>query len=243
MTGHVPEVKKKRGRKRSTPKTAFNSKQLRKRPSSSEYLVEIGKRPRWAFRLDDREYLFVMAYARLLNAAAAAREIGYNKSTAATYGSVLMSRPHVREAIHEMHQHRLPLIKTSMMERLMAIVSADISDYVDWNDGQVTVKSRAEIHPDKRLAIKSIKERRGPWGSTVELMLHNPIDAIEKLANLMDLMPKAEDAKGPGSGPVTVIIEGLHPQNSTSVTIDHDALKRSIAENAEADPEELPPGA
>lgn len=231
----------------SKPKKKRNhgSRPHRKRPGSSEHLVEIGKRPRWAYALDEREYLFVCAFGRHMNAAAAAREVGVSEKSAGQVGYLIISRPHVREAIHEMHLHRLPVIKVSMMERLMAIASANISDYVDWDGDQVRVKSKLKLSRDKTLAIKSIKEKRSQWGSTIELQMHDPLEAIQKLAGLLDLLPKPEAEKPgqPGIGNVTVIIEGLNPTSNAAVTIDHDMLRQSLKDNRSPDPDELPPGA
>lgn len=230
----VPAKKKYKGSKPKRPK-----------PGLSTHLVEIGARPRWASKLDEREYLFVCAFGRHLNAAAAAREAGTSEKSSGQVGYLLMSRPHVREAIHEMNSHRLPLIKVSLMERLMAIASADIRDYVDWEGDQVRVKSKLKLPREKTLAIKSIRERRGKWGSTIELQMHDPLDAIQKLASLLDILPKpADEGKGAGAGSsVTVIIEGLNPGPNTGVTIDHETLQASLRANKAPDPDELPPGA
>lgn len=221
------------------------SKPKRPKPGLSTHLVEIGARPRWATNLDEREYLFVCAFGRHLNAAAAAREAGTSIKSSGQVGYLLMSRPHVREAIHEMNSHRLPLIKVSLMERLMAIASADIRDYVDWEGDNVRVKSKLKLPREKTLAIKSIRERRGKWGSTIELQMHDPLDAIQKLATLLDIMPKpAEDKdKGGGGASVTVIIEGLHQGGTSAVTIDHESLQAELRSNRAPDPDELPPGA
>jgi len=216
----------------------------RPRGDKSEQLVVDGKRPKWAFKLDEREYLFVLGFGRHMNGMAAAREAGYTKASAQNMGAVLMARPHVREAIHEMHAHMLPVIKVSMLERLAIIASANIADYMEWDERSVTVKRRRQIDRQKLLAVKSIEEKRTQWGSTVKLELYNPMEAMDRMAKLLDMIPKDfADADKASAGSVTVVIEGLSPQEHPTVTIDHEQLQQSFRDNREPDPDEKPPGA
>lgn len=213
---------------------------------SKRRVPALEKRPSWARGLTDREFLFVMAYGRHWNATDAAKQAGHSKVSAGNAGHKLMNSPRIREAIHEMTNELLPLIKTSLAERLMSMVNANISDYISWDGtgtrAQVNIKSSKTLTAAQKACIKSVKKRVSANGSTIELTLHDPLAAAEQLSKLLGLV-KPDGELGPRSGGnVTVIIEGLVPKDDAATTIDITAIQQHIKAAAFEEPEEKPPG-
>jgi phage terminase small subunit len=230
----------------------------------------VSVRPTWAKDLTDREMIFVEAYVRDLNALRAALAAGAPKASAHNYGHDCKNRPHVRAVIDILLKERMSALKMSLAERLAAVALQRPQDYFQWGerkvkeirgdgfdkDGKPKFKTRTysepivKLTPAKKLderqlaAVKGVKTRVSAHGRTVELLLHDPMIATQRLAELLG-MQQVEQAGG--AGHVTFIIEapdgGVIRADAPALGIDRSAVDAAIAGNAEPDPEDAPPGA
>ena len=235
-------------------------------PAASN-VATIETRPSWAKGLDDREYAWVIAYMVHFNARKAAEEAGVPVRSAHNWGSQCRQRPHVREAIDGAMKERMPALKLTLAERLAAIVTTDIGEIVDWGtervnltegefdkDGKplpkrfgrlfsIKVRDLRQLTPAQRASIKSVKKRVTQFGTNFDVVMHDPINAADRLAALLELI-KPEQAS---HGGVTFIIEAPDGTQMRDVTarpqaIDHDAIAAAVAKNKDSTPDELPPG-
>lgn len=229
-------------------------------------VATIPERPAWAKSLDDREYLWTAQYLIDLNASRAAQDgLGAKPSSARVIGHGIKHRPQVRAALDMALRDRLPSLKLTLAERLMKMATADPADYFQVVEKRVTIttgkgktkrrrtfmQAGVQVTPTKklseeqRIAIKGVKQRTGLYGTTIELQLHDPMQAGLRLAELLGLQQIAQDGAGGG---VVFIIEapdgaaiGMRPAGAI---IDQNAVDALVAKNTAApDVEDLPPGA
>ena len=208
----------------------------------------IGK-PDWAKDLNDREYRWVGEYLKGFNSARAAVAAGFSAPSAHQRGYEIKTRPHVRAAINAALREAMPHLKMTLAERLAAIVTTDIGEIVDWKRSgrrglAVDMRPLAELNNTQRASIKAIRKRVGPYGDSLDIVMHDPIAAAERLTALLEM---TKDTGAGTGGSVTFIIEapdGHVIRDITAATvIDHDAVAAGIAANREPEPDELPPGA
>jgi hypothetical protein len=226
------------------------------------------KRPAWARDLSDKEYAWLLSYLQTFNRRQAAIDAGHSEVGAHSRGSEIAKKPHIRKAIEGALKERLPAIKLTLAERLAAIATTDITQITSWgkkkiqiNQGAVDadgkaqkpryqtvwdldVKPSSELSPSERASIKTIKKRPTLYGTGIELTMHDPISAAEKLATLLELVASRD---GDGGGNVTFVIE--LPDGSTitdmgkaPTIIDNDAIRSHVRARKTAAEDEVPPG-
>lgn len=227
--------------------------------------VAAASRPVWAKGLDEREFLFVSWYIVGFEGTKAALAAGCPKASAHAQAWQIKQRPHVREAIDAALREKMPAIKMVLSERLAAIATADHADYFQivekktrskdpGKDGKrktftettMRITPTADLTERQRAAVKGIKQRVGLYGTTLELQLHDPMMAIDRIAALLNLQPREQVV---GGGTVSFIIEAPDgsvlkslAQTTSTSQIDRAAIDAQIA--ADAEPvEDLPPGA
>lgn len=232
----------------------------------------IQKRPTWAKELDDREFAFVSSYLGHFNGTRAALDAGIPKKSAHAQAWDLKQRQRVRDAIDAGMREKMPALKLTLAEKLMAIAGQNPDDYFKWGDQKVTetvgngvdengmpkFKTRqvtsqtlrltpsSKLTPQQLAAVKGVKKRINNAGTTLELQLHDPMQAIDRIAALLNLQPREQVA---GGGTVHFVIEAPDGtvlkslgQAEHPTQIDRAAINAQIA--ADAEPvEDLPPGA
>ena len=239
---------------------------------SAKTIAVIGKRPAWAKDLNDREFVFVSAYLENFRPRDAGLRAGFPASSAHTRAWEMKQRLHVRDAIDAALHEKMPALKLTIAERLMAVIGAKPEDYFKWGDQKVTetvgdgfdadgnpkFKTRkttrqtltltpsSKLTPQQLAAVKGVKKRINNAGTTLELQLHDPMMAIDRIAALLNLQPREQVV---GGGTVSFIIEAPDgsvlkslAQTTSTSQIDRAAIDAQIA--ADAEPvEDLPPGA
>ena len=227
-------------------------------------VVKKQQRPAWGKDLDGREFAFVCAYLVDFNATKAGLAAGMPKAGAHVQAHLLKQRPHVRDAIEAGLREKMPTIKLVLAERLAAIATADHADYFQvvekktwlkdpgkngkrqsFTETRMRITPTAKLTERQRAAVKGIKQRVGLYGTSLELQLHDPMQAIDRIATLLNLQPREQVA---GGGSVTFLIEAPDGTvlkslgQTTTSQIDRAAIDAQIA--ADAEPvEDLPPGA
>lgn len=186
---------------------------------------------------------FVEAYVETMNASEAARRAGYAPKSAGEYGSWLLKKPHIREAVERLVFDRAQLTRAEIITELRDVALANAEDYFDWSmtedvqeildDGTVLVRQRAdvrlkpssELSRRKKAAIKGVISKSGADGRrTVELSFHDKLAALDKLARIFDLFPR--------DGETRVNIGLNAPVTSVSVSYEDDPSPEMIEGHA-----------
>lgn len=101
--------------------------------------------------LTNQEKLFCLFYCKNFNAAMAARKAGYvpnSPDISAQAGYNLLQRKEVRATVQELKRLRFGyamITETDVLEQLAKIAFADITDYVAYDGGTLTVKDSALV--------------------------------------------------------------------------------------------------
>lgn len=152
----------------------IQAKKLDRLAEIEQELEELSK------ELSEKEITFCKFYAQNGNKTRSAEMAGYLKSHAHTYSVRLYQKPNIKRYIALYVELNTLDAKASMQEqawRLQAIASHNVSDYVEVNDGVVTVKSMDELTPEQKYAVKSIK----PTKFGIEVHFYDKMQAIEML--------------------------------------------------------------
>ena len=144
-------------------------------------------------KLTAKQMRFVDEYLVDLNATQAAIRAGYSTKTAHVTGPENLGKPRIAEEISRRQkdlQRRTEVTQERVVTELARVAFADAADYaqvetrtIEKDDGTevsyqtVTLKNTAELSPEQRAAIASIKQ----GANGVEIKLHDKIKALELL--------------------------------------------------------------
>lgn len=123
--------------------------------------------------LTDKQKNFVNEYLIDLNATQAYKRAGYSASSdaiAATEGFKLLRNPKIENEISKRikeREHRTEITQDEVLRELAAIAFADITDFVEIEDGNVKIRNTGLIPKEKLRAVTGIKE--GANGIEVKL--------------------------------------------------------------------------
>ena len=151
----------------------------------------------WA-SLNNKQRLFVLYYLQSFNATAAYRE-AYpsvkNDDTAAACASKLLRIAKVSESIQE----RLDGFWESKekecgraLNEILTLAYSDISNVIEISNGRMTVKDLDKI--DSRI-IKSIKQTTSATGDSIQVTLHDKIQALALLSKILNMLPDKIDVE------------------------------------------------
>jgi hypothetical protein len=168
--------------------------------------IPAGASDEWAKNLDDKERLFVEGYLQTLNKLRAAEYAGYTFESARKHAYTIFNRPHVREAIEHLLRTRTGVIKTWLIDKLVAIIDTDLADVSDWDlDGDLVFKGSADLTAEQKVAVAEVvQERARDGGRTFKLKLYDKLSAMAHLAKLLNLLVDRQEISGPNGGPVEV---------------------------------------
>lgn len=168
-------------------------------------------------KLTDKENRFVIEYLRDYNGLQAAIRAGYSEATAGQIAYELLHRERVRNKIDE-HEKDLATRFLVSRERLMKELSitgyADMADYVDVEDGEITVKDFKSLPPQITRAIKKIgwNSRTGKW----TLELHDGLKAKELMGKEVGMFKDRVEHTGVDGQPLiptSIVIEFTGDKN------------------------------
>lgn len=133
---------------------------------------------------------FVREYLVDLNAAAAARRVGYPASTAKTRGNKLMARKDVQEAVKQAMAERA--VRTGVtadrvIHEYARIAFADARNYYDWGPWGVKLRPASELDADAAAVVAIVKSARGKRAPQLHLRLHDKHRALNMLARHLGL--------------------------------------------------------
>jgi hypothetical protein len=98
------------------------------------------------------------------------------------------------------------ITKTWLVDKLEAIVDADLADVSEWDgDGKLVFKTSSELTAEQKVAVSQIAQERGRDGArTLKIRLYDKLAAMGHLAKLLNLLVNRQEIGGPNGGPVEV---------------------------------------
>lgn len=152
---------------------------------SKHHNIEYSKTFDEVDELNDKQRLFCIHYINSFNATQAAIKAGYSADTAHVQGSRLLNNVKVIEQIKHIKknmQHGLFVDGMDVINKLIKIAFADITDYVEFDKYTVNIKNSNEVDGS---IIQEIKQGR----EGVSIKLHDKMKALEKLEKYFDILP------------------------------------------------------
>jgi phage terminase small subunit len=135
---------------------------------------------------NDLQRQFVREYIVDFNATQAAARAGYSAKTAYERGSDLLKKPEIQKAVAaeiEARSDRTGITQDWVVQRLAELASADIADYMEWDDKSATFKPKEDLPPGATKSILSIKSSKNVDGSSrLEMKMTDKLKALEMLA-------------------------------------------------------------
>jgi phage terminase small subunit len=157
-------------------------------------------------KLTPKQQRFVEEYLVDCNAAAAARRAGYSPKVARQQGAENLSKPVIRAAIEAAQKQladRLKLKTEHVLREYMLLAFSDLGDVVDFSGKEPRLLAGADISPEARRALASLRIRRTPGKGRrkaevlVEVKLWDKPAALEKLAKHLGLLKDLGGADNP----------------------------------------------
>ncbi len=130
---------------------------------------------------------FALEYLIDLCAKDAAIRAGYSPHTAKEIGYALLQDDRIQRIISteiEKRKNRLDLSADRVLEEMAAVAFGSVTDILDWEGEEVSLKSRDQI---PHHALASIAEIRLRPGGDLHLKMHSKIKALDMLGRYMDL--------------------------------------------------------
>lgn len=153
-----------------------------------------------------RREQFVEAFVTNFNASEAARKIGASTKSSRVTGHRMMEDPAVQVMIQQRLKKRSKRYEATL-DRLVreysTIAFSDIGDYVDWEPGNVSIKSKKDITRRARRAVAEIKETfHAEGGANITVKMHDKMKALDSLGRYLGMFEEGgqRDEDGRPSG-------------------------------------------
>ena len=162
-------------------------------------------------KLTDKENRFVMEYLRDYNGLQSAIRAGYSKHTAGVIAHQILQRSRVRNKIDEYEKDlstRFLVSRERLMKEMSIAGYADMADYVDVDNGEITVKDFKDLPPQITRAIKKIGYSQRTGKFTLEL--HDGLKAKELMGKEIGMFKDKMELSGPDGKdlvPTNIVIE------------------------------------
>lgn len=146
--------------------------------------------------LTDRRLEFVNHYLESLNAADAARKVGYSAKTARQQAYALLREPDIAAAIkqaREARAARFDITAERLLEELRCIAFLDPRAFFDWGPDDVTVKPSTVLTDGEARSVSEVSMTVTPAGRTIKVKPYDKLAALRLLKDLLGLGGPAED--------------------------------------------------
>ena len=161
--------------------------------------------------LPPKQARFVDEYLIDLNGTKAAERSGYKKTNAVKQASEILTNPKVAAAIDagkRVIARRLRINQDEVIKELCRIGFSNMTDFVDFGPGFVTLKRSATLTEDQARAIAEVSETTTKDGGSVRFKLH---DKVKALLGILDrVKPGADDPHR-----IDVTMVNMPPQPAT----------------------------
>ena len=152
--------------------------------------------------LTEMELIFITEYLKDFNATRSARVAGYdpkkphnNRAT----GCRLLKKPKIQKYIQEFRDELKERSQTDLVQLLTVlkeIATAKVTDYIDpMVEGGINVDENSpNLHALQEYTVNETIKDNGDCYRTTKIKMHNPIQAIERIAKITGLdQPEQQD--------------------------------------------------
>ncbi len=150
-------------------------------------------------KLTEKQKSFIREYLKDLNGTKAAIRAGYAKRSAKEIAYENLTKPHILERLEREIKKltsKQEIGINEILEELKIIGFSNITNYLDFNDGGVTLKDSKKIDPKKLKAIESITTKESEKGNHKSLKLYSKVAALSRLLDYLELQNDNGDKKG-----------------------------------------------
>lgn len=151
------------------------------------------------------EALFVWAYVKHRNKAAAARECGKPEKWASTYGRRLYNRPHVKRAIDEavgLICLELKIDAIWVLRQLVELYEMDFEEIIKVNGVGEPEFDFSEATPEMLSALEQIDISPTKYGTKISVKLPSKHKLLETIGRHVDVNAFKEHIEHSGAVPV-----------------------------------------
>lgn len=169
-------------------------------------------------QITDQQKLFVMHYLESHNLKYSAISAGYSKKTAQVMGAHLINNKRISRCIARINKliHKRLFIKAhDVVDEYVKIAFADITHFVTFDKGQVSLKSSDEV--DGRM-ITEVKQGR----DGISLKMADKMKALERLEKLFEIIPDRKLQLDQDKFELTKELSNMAKSGATNVTIIND---------------------
>lgn len=133
---------------------------------------------------------FAQEYLVDFNAGQAAIRAGYSKRSARVKGCELLKDPRIKAIVEkrlEELSERVKITQEQVVEELVKIAKADMSDFATWGPEGVQFKDSAELRPEDTAAVAEVSQTITEHGGTRRIRLHDKLKALELLGRYFSM--------------------------------------------------------
>lgn len=137
-------------------------------------------------QLTDREKAFCQEYLLTLNATAAARKAGYAESSCGVRGSKMLKKDKIRAYLDKVRadaESATTLKLKEAKEILTELARGKITDFLD-ECGEIRIHQVQNARAVREIEVSEWRGSEDEQKRTTKFKLHNPVDAIARLAAL-----------------------------------------------------------
>lgn len=117
-------------------------------------------------------------------------------------GGSFMNRKGVKDRIRELMQERSNVSVERVTDEYEEIAFANIKDFAEWSEGELTLIASEDIDERKARAIKSIKQTQ--YGLAIEM--HDKMGALEKLGRRFKKLHRPDKGEGDKDKPTPTLM-------------------------------------
>lgn len=159
-----------------------------------------------AEKLTNKQLKFIEQYLIHGNGTKAAIEAGYSENTAHVIASENLNKPKIQEVLNDRRSQIRKQLRDStditvesLVRELAGVAFTDISEVIQWKDGNLIIVDSEKLDPAIRRGIRTIKQSDQ---GAITISLHDKINAIEKIAKLLGFIVDKKELTGKDGQPL-----------------------------------------
>jgi len=143
------------------------------------------------------------------NASKAALRAGYSPKSAPAIGHEVLKKPEIMAAIQQ-HMGKMAqkaeITAERVLDEIRKLAFSNLPDVLTVTGGTVTIKDFAELSPDVKAAIESVRETKD---GCLAIKMHDKRASLEMLMKYLGLYVERVEHSGPNGGPIQHQVEDL----------------------------------
>lgn len=141
-----------------------------------------------------QQAVFVENYLVTMNGAESVRAAGYKTKDPRNTASLLLSKPHIQEAVDKGMAERVSRLRINqdyVLLKLVDIIESNIGDYLEFKGRSVKLRDMEALPKEKLALIKEVAETE----AGVKISLPDKIAALDKLARHLGMFERHRQSR------------------------------------------------